>query len=151
MPTYSYECPLDHTTRLVMHMNDTRPDSIKCETCGKTAKRVWGRTWQQDIEPFTTDVGDGVTKIVRNTADARDIEKKYGVYDPGSEEWRRMNSEEGMRKRREKRQRDAMNSRGDIYEAYQKAEAEVKQHGREYAKAIADRERHESENLDGAD
>ena len=148
MPTYSYECPLDHTTRIVQHMNDTRPDTLPCEVCGKKAKRVWGRTFQVDFEPYLSYAGQGEPKIVRNAADERDIEKKHGVYDPGPEEWKRMNSHEAMRKRRERRERESLKSRGDIYEDYQKADAEVRQRGAEYQKELECRERHEAERFD---
>lgn len=148
MPTYSYECPLEHTTRIVQHMNDTRPDTVKCDTCGKTAKRVWGRTFQTNFEPYLSHAGEGEPTVVRNAAEERDVEKRHGVHDPGPEEWKRINSYEAMAKRREQRQRAAMASRGDAYEHYQSAEAEVRSMGREYVKALTDRERHEAQQFE---
>ena len=104
MPTYTYECPLEHYTRIIQHMREPRPTTLLCGTCGKDAVRIF-RFNPQNFEPYVTQVGDGKTKVVRNAADERDVESKFGVYDPGPEEWKRMNSPDAMKARRERRQR----------------------------------------------
>lgn len=132
MPTYSYECEQGHRTRLIQHMRMERPEHLKCDTCGQRAERVFNPPQMIAFEPFVTTVGDGKKKVVRNAAEARDIERKFSVLEVGSADWKRMSQPDEMRKRREQRQAAARSALGSIRDDYAKAEAEVKTWGKDY-------------------
>lgn len=133
MPTHRYECAAGHQSRIVRGVRDTLPDAIKCKTCKRKATYSFGPPQTSVFEPFVTTVGDGERKHVRNSAEARDIERRFGVLEVGSKEWREMSTPDAMRRRREQRRRDGMASLGNMREDYRRAEAEVSTWGKEYA------------------
>ena len=81
MPTYTYECPNEHHTRIIQHMRDPRPEFLTCETCGKRAERIFLRTvqTQKEFTEYVTLVGDGKPKHVRDARQERQIEKEFQV------------------------------------------------------------------------
>jgi hypothetical protein len=147
MPTYPYECPKGHITRIIQHMNDPRPETLACEVCRAPATRTYMiRTPHAVvIDPFVTHVGDGKAKVVRNTAEARDIEKRFEVAELTSEDWKKINSVEGSRARRERRRKEALAQLPSIKSSYEFAANEVKYEGVEFRKERENRERHEAE------
>lgn len=145
MPTYTYECASEHHTKIYQHMRDPRPESLPCSTCGKPATRVFLVPQTNSFEPFMTTVGDGKKKIVRNSAEAKDIEQQFQVAEVGSEEWRKRGDVGYMRAKRERRQREAMSALGSMKDDYAKAEAEVNSWGKEYAAEVRGREQREYE------
>lgn len=134
MPTYTYECENGHYTRLIQHMREARPATVTCKECKGTASRIFHKPQTVNIEPFVTYVGDGERKVVRNSAEAKDIEKKFKVAEIGSQELKRISDPDYLRKRKERIRREAQASLGPIREDYVKAEAMVKTWGKEYEK-----------------
>ncbi len=148
MPTYSYQCPLEHDpVRIIRGINEERPKYVKCP-CGRKATRVFRHVNAAYFEPYITYVGDGEPKMVRNTADANDIEKIHKVAELGSAEFRKMSDPDELRKRRERRAAEARASLEPMKQTYEKAEAEVKQWGKEYHKEFQEREQHEFEQFE---
>ena len=147
MPTYSYECPNRHYTRIIQHMREPRPEKVECKQCGLTAERIFCAPRMSVFEPFVTYVGDSQKKVVRNNAEAKDIEKKFGVAELTSEEWKRINQPDELRKRRERRNRESLGALRPVKESYAEAEAEVKTWGKDYRREWEGQQRREYESF----
>ena len=147
MPTYSYECPKGHCTNIIQHMREPRPKTLACKECGRTAERIFCAPRMSVFETFVTTVGDSQKKVVRNSAEAKDIEKKFGVAELTSEEWKRINQPDELRKRRARRNREALGALRPVKEAYTEAEAEVKTWGKDYRRQWENQQRHEYESF----
>ena len=147
MPTYSYECPNGHYTRIIQHMREPRPASLTCGTCERKAKRIFNAPRINVFDPFVTYVGDSQRKVVRNAAEAADIEKRFQVAEITSAELKRRGDPDEMRKRREKRNREAFSALKPMKEQYAQAEAEVNSWGKDYRREWEGQQRKEYESF----
>jgi predicted nucleic acid-binding Zn ribbon protein len=81
MPTYTYECSMEHHTKLIQHMSADRPETAECKICGRAAKRIFLRTTQTQkaFAEYLTLVGDNKHKLVADAAQEREIENRHKV------------------------------------------------------------------------
>lgn len=79
MPLYEFECPKGHVTGKVYAMNDTRPGSVSCETCGDQAHRIFGTPTV--VDDFPEHYNWSIGEIVKNRQHLRQIQKERGLQD----------------------------------------------------------------------
>lgn len=131
MPTYTYECPLGHHTKIIQHMREARPEHLACEICERKAVRIFlaGKR-EREFTEYVTLVGDNTPKRVADPAQERELEKRHKVAHVTDSDMKRMR--ENMRSDYEKR---FLTDRQEPMEETVKAvEREMKEWGVEYRK-----------------
>lgn len=91
MPIYSFECEHEHETEHICRIAD-RPETVPCEQCGKSARRVMPRSrvekwegdyWDENLVPSGSS-SPGV--LVTSPEHRRKLLNRCNLYDTGPTE-----------------------------------------------------------------
>lgn len=79
MPLYEYECEKGHHTEKFQAMNDAHPLEIKCDSCPRTATRVFAPAAVRPDFPEHYNISMGC--VVKNRKHHEQLQRERGLQD----------------------------------------------------------------------
>lgn len=79
MPIYEYSCEKGHRTEVFRKMTDEHPVEIKCNSCPRTATRVFAPP--AVVDDFPEHYNWSIGAVVKNRAHHKQLQKEHGLQD----------------------------------------------------------------------